>query len=120
MANDPYVLGTMGAGQPIYRGPAQAAPRLTPQEAQDCGFQNIRLLRSDYAGKEWVDDALIHLCDDGLRVEVHHFRKINEEVKQKEEEVCHLEDHLGDLQLEAVACTQRLLHAKAIKWVKDQ
>ena len=59
MTNSPYILGTMGAGQPIFRGPANAAPRLTQQEAHDRGFQNIRLLRTDYAGKEWVDDALI-------------------------------------------------------------
>ena len=107
-------------GCPIYRGPAHAAPRLTQQEAHDRGFQNICLLHADYAGKEWVDDVLIHLQDDGLRAEVHRFRKINEEVKQKEEEVRRLEDRLGDLQLEAVACTQQLLHAEAIKWVEDQ
>ena len=120
MANDPYILGTMGAGMPIYRGPAHAAPRLTVQEAHDRGFQNIRLMRADYAGKDWVDDALVRLRDDGLRAEVHRFRRINEEVKRKEEEVRRLEDRLGDLQLEAVACTQRLLRAEAIERVKDQ
>ena len=120
MANDPYVLGTMGAGMSIYRGPAHTAPRLTQQEAHDRGFQNIRLMRSDYAGKDWVDDALVRLRDDGLRAEVHRFRRINEEVKRKEEEVRRLEDRLGDLQLEAVACTQRLLRAEAIERVKYQ
>ena len=120
MANDLYVLGTMGAGQPIFRGPAHAAPRLTQQEAHNRGFQNIRLLCTDYIGKEWVDEALVRLHDDGLKAEVHRFRQIHEEVKWKEEEVRRLEDRLGDLQLEAVACTQRLLRAEAIKRVKDQ
>ena len=66
MTNDPYTLGTMGVGSPIFRGPAQAAPHSTQQEAHKWGFQNICLLCSDYAGREWVDDALIRLRDDGL------------------------------------------------------
>ena len=120
LANNPYALGTMGAGCPIYRGPAHAAPRLTQQEAHDKGFQNIRVLRADYAGRDWVDDALVRLCDDGLQAEVHRFRKIHEEIGRKEEEVRRLEDHLSDLHLEAVGCTQRLLRAEAIDRVKDQ
>ena len=120
MANNPYALGTMGVGCPIYRGPAHAAPRLTQQEAHDKGFQNIRVLCADYAGRDWVDDALICLRDDGLRAKVHRFRKIHKEIGCKEEEVRRLEDRLGDLHLEAVGCTQRLLHAEAIEWVKDQ
>ena len=112
MANDPYALGTMGAGCPIYRGPAHAAPRLTQQEAHDKGFQNICILHADYAGRDWVDD--------GLRAEVHRFRKIHKEIGRKEEEVRRLEDRLGNLHLEAVGCTQRLLCAEAIERVKDQ
>ena len=51
---------------------------------------------------------------------MHRFRKINEEIKRKEEEVCILEDRLADLHLEAVPCTQRLLRAEAIDRVKSQ
>ena len=53
-------------------------------------------------------------------MEVHRFRKINEEVGRKEEEVRRLEDRLSDLHLEAVGCTQRLLHVEAIERIKDQ
>ena len=53
-------------------------------------------------------------------MEVHCFRKINEEVKNKEEQVCVLEDRLSDLHLEAVACTQCLLRVEVIEQVKDQ
>ena len=120
MTNDPYALRTMGVGCPIFRRPAHVAPRITQEEAHEWGFQNICILRSDYAGRDWVDDALICLRDDGLRAEVHRFRKINEELKHKEEEVHILEDQLADLHLEAVPCTQRLLRVKAIERVKSQ
>ena len=120
MTDDPYALGTMGAGCAIFRRPAHVTPRITPEEAHEQGFQNIRILRSEYGGRDWVDDALIRLRDDGLKAEVHRFRKINEELKRKEEEVRILEDCIADLHLEAVPCTQRLLQAEAVERIKSQ
>ena len=81
MTNDPYAFGTMGAGCPIFRRPAHAAPRLTDQEVEDMDHQNTRILLSDYVGQDWVDDALVRLRDDGLKAEVHRYRKLNDELK---------------------------------------
>ena len=44
MTNDPYALGTMGAGCPIFRRLAHVAPRLTEQEVQNMEHQNVRIL----------------------------------------------------------------------------
>ena len=70
----------MGAGCPIFRRPAHVAPHLTEQEVQNMEHQNVRILRHDYGGWDWVDDVLICLRDDGLKAEVHRFRKLNEEL----------------------------------------
>ena len=82
--------------------------------------QNICILRHNYGGRDWVDDALIRLRDDGLKAEVHRFRKLNEELGCKLEEVHILEDHIADIYLEVTPCTQRLLCAEAMERVKSQ
>ena len=120
MTNDPYALGTMGAGCPIFRRPAHVAPRLTDQEVEDMDHQNTRILLPDYVGRDWVDDALIRLRNDGLKAEVHRYRKLNEELKRKLEEVRILEDRIADIYLEVSPCTKRLLKAEAVERVKSQ
>ena len=82
--------------------------------------QNTRILLSDYIGRDWVDDALVRLRDDGLRAEVHRYRKLNEELKRKLEEVRTLEDRIADIYLEVGPCTKRLLKAEVVDRVKSQ
>jgi hypothetical protein len=73
MTNDPYALGMTapGAPAPVYHRPAHATPRLTPDKVTPATAQGMRILHHDYAGKDWVDDVLTRLHDDGLRAEVH-------------------------------------------------
>jgi hypothetical protein len=61
MTNVPYTLGMTVPGAPVYRRPAHAAPRLTPEEAAPATAQGMRILHHDYRGKDWVDDALTRL-----------------------------------------------------------
>ena len=67
-----------------------------------------------------MDDALVHLRNDGLKAEVHRYRKLNEELKHKLEEVCILKDRIADIYLEVGPCTHRLLKAEAVERVKSQ
>ena len=82
--------------------------------------KSIRILHHDYTGHDWVDDALIHLRDDSLRAEVHHFRKLHKELERKLEEVHITNDHITNLYLELAPCNRRLLWAEATEQVKSQ
>ena len=63
---------------------------------------------------------MVRLRDDGLRAEVHCYRKLNKELKRKLEEVRILEDRIADIYLEVSPCTQWLLRAEAVERVKSQ
>jgi hypothetical protein len=120
MTNDPYALGITAPGAPVYRRPAHAAPRITPEEATPATAQGMRILHYDYRGKDWVDDALTRLRDDGLRAEVHRYHKLQEELHHKLEEVKQLEDRIADIYPEMHRCCQRLQRAEAVERVESQ
>jgi hypothetical protein len=120
MTNDPYALGMTAPGAPVYRRPAHAAPRITPEEATPATAQGMRILHYDYSGKDWVNDALTRLRDDGLRAEVHRYRKLQEELHHKLEEVKRLEDRVADIYPEMHRCCQRLQRAEAVDRVESQ
>jgi hypothetical protein len=120
MTNDPYALGMIAPGAPVYRRPAHAAPRITPEEATPATAQGMQILHHDYRGKDWVDDALTRLRDDGLRAEVHRYRKLQEELHRKLEEVKQLEDRVADIYPEMHRCCQRLQRAEAVERVESQ
>ena len=113
MTNDPYALGTMGAGCPVFRRPAHVAPRITKEEVNARENTTLRTLGHDYRGRDWVDDALIRLRDDGLKAEVHRYRKLHEELDRKLEEVRLANDRIADIYLELAPCQLRLLQAEA-------
>ena len=48
MTNDPYALGTMGAGCPVFRRPAHVAPRITREEVSARENTTLRTLGHDY------------------------------------------------------------------------
>ena len=120
MTNDPYALGTMGAGCPIFRRPVHVAPCLMDQEVQNLEQPSVCILHHDYAGRNWVDDALVCLHDDGLKAEVHRFRKLHEELECKLEEVRIAEDCIADSYLELALCNLWLLRAEVVDRVKSQ
>jgi hypothetical protein len=75
----------------------------------------MRILHHDYVGKEWVDNALTCLRDDGLCMEVHRYRKLQEELHHKSEEVKRLEDRVADIYPEMHRCCQRLQRTEAVE-----
>ena len=113
MTNNPYVLGTMGAGCPVFQQPAHVTPRITKEEVNARENTTLRTLGHDYQGRDWVNDALIQLRDDGLKVEVHRYCKLHEELDRKLEEVRIANDHIADIYLELAPCQLRLLQAEA-------
>jgi hypothetical protein len=120
MTNDPYALGMTAPGAPVYRRPAHAAPRLTPEEATPTTAQGMWILHHNYRGKDWVDDALTHLQDNGLHTEVHWYRKLQEELHRKLEEVKRLEDQIADIYPKMHQCCQCLQRAEAVERVESQ
>jgi hypothetical protein len=80
----------------------------------------MRILHHGYRGKGWVNDALTCLRDDGLRAKVHRYRKLQEELHRKLEEVKQLEDRVADIYPELHRCCQRLQHAEAVEQVESQ
>jgi hypothetical protein len=71
-------------------------------------------------GKDWVDNALTRLRDDGLCAEVHQYRKLQEELHRKLEEVRQLEDQVADIYPEMHRCCQRLQCAEVVERVESQ
>ena len=71
MTSDPYALGTMGPRPPIFQQPAQVVPCITEQEANETEQPLLCILHYNYNGRDWVDDVMVHLCDDGVCAEVH-------------------------------------------------
>ena len=120
MTNDPYALGTMGPGFPIFRRPAQVAPRITDDKANEMEQTLLCILHHNYGGRDWVDNAMVHLRDDGLQAEVQRYHKLQEELGGKMEEVRILEDRIADIYLELGPCTQQLHRAEAVERVKSQ
>jgi hypothetical protein len=82
--------------------------------------QGMRILHHDYRGKDWVDNVLTRLRDDGLRAKVHWYRKLQEELHCKLEEVKQLEDRVADIYPEMHRCCQRLQRAEAVERVESQ
>ena len=83
-----------------------SVPCLTNKEANETEQLLLCILHHNYNGRDWVDDAMVHLCDDGLCTEVHQFRKLQEEPVHRTEEVRVLEDHITEIYLELCPCMQ--------------
>jgi hypothetical protein len=122
MEDDPIALGFARPGGPIYYRQAQAAPRITDQEANSgWGYtlNDLFALHPDYLGRAWVDNALVRTKDDGLRAEVHRYRCLTNEQARSSREVERLQNRLHDIQLEVHACIKRLARAEAVERVEE-
>ena len=120
MTNDPYALGTMGAGCPVFRRPAHVAPRITQEEVNAREHTTLHTIHHDYRGRDWVDDALVRLQDDGLKAKVHRYHKLHEELERKLEEVRIANDHIADIYLELAPCQLQLLQVEAGECITSQ
>ena len=120
MTNDPYTLSTMGTSTPIFHWLAQVVLCITKEEANSMEQPLLHILHHNYNGRDWVDNAMVCLHNNGLCADVHCFQKLGEELAHKTEEVRQLEDHITDIYLELHPCTQRLCMAKAVEQVQSQ
>ena len=118
--HDPVVWGTMGRGFRVYEQPAHAAPCLTPQEATPYVHNDLQLLISHYLGCDWVNNVLIAEGDKGLRTEVLRYRRMLDEMTDKEAELNVIQDRIAVLTLELRAAMQRLSCTKAVTRIEDR
>ena len=117
--SDPIAFGTMGAGHQILQRPAHTAARVRESEAPGYTHNNTHVLRDDYPGLMWVDDALVRINDDGLRAEVHCHRSLLREAREKEAQIQVLEDRVADITMEVHANMKRLARAQAVSRVEE-
>ena len=99
MTNNPYALGTMGVGCPVFRWPAHIAPCMTDKEVDSHEHDTVCILCHDYVGRDWVDDVIVCLWDNGLKARIHRFHKLHEELERKLEEVHIANDRIADIYL---------------------
>ena len=118
--HDPIVWGTMGRGFQVFEQPAHAVPRLTPREATPYVHNDLQLLTSRYPGRDWVNNALIVEGDEGLHVEALCYRRMMDEMADKEAELNVIQDRIAVLMLDLRAAMQRLLRAEAVARIEDR
>ena len=118
--HDPVVWGTMGRGFRVFEQPTHAAPRLTPQEATPYVHNDLQLFTSRYPGRNWVNNMLIDEGDEGLRAEALRYRRMMDEMTDKEAELNDIQDHIAVLTLDLRAAMQCLSCAEAVTRIEDR
>ena len=81
---------------------------------------DLRLLTSQYPGRNWVNNALIDEGDEGLCAEALHYRRMMDEMTDKEAELNVIQDRIAVLTLDLWAAMQRLSCAEAVTRIEDQ
>ena len=118
--HDPVVWGTIGRGFWVFKQPAHTMPCLTPWEATPYIHNDLRLLTSQYLGRDWVNNVLIDKGDEGLRAEALHYRRMMDKMTDKEAELNVIQDRIAVLMLDLRAAMQHLSRAEAVTRIEDQ
>ena len=118
--HDPVIWGTMGRGFRVFEQPAHATPCLTPREATLYVHNDLQLFTSRYLGRDWVNNVLIDEGDKGLHAEALRYRRMLDEMMDKEAELNVIQDCITVLTLNLRAAMQHLSHAKAVTRIEDQ
>ena len=118
--HDPVVWGTMGRGFRVFEQPAHTAPHLTPREATPYIHKDLQLLTLRYPGHNWVNNALIDEGDEGLRAEALCYRRMMDEMTDKEAELNVIQDHIAVLTLDLRAAMKRLSRAEAVTRIEER
>ena len=93
--HNPVVWGTMGRGFQVFEQPAHAVPHLTPREATPYVHNDLQLFTSRHPGRDWVNNALIDEGDEGLRAEALRYRRMMDEMTEKEAELNVIQDRIA-------------------------
>ena len=118
--HNPIIWGTMGHGFRVFEQPAHAAPHLTPREATPYVHNDLQLLTSRYLGRDWVNNTLIDKGNEGLCAEALRYRRMMDEMTEKEAELNVIQDRIAVLTLDLQAAMQRLLRAEAVTRIEDR
>ena len=110
----------MGCGFWVFEQPAHATPRLTPREATPYVHNDLQLLTSRYLGRDWVNNALIDEGDKGLHAEALCYRRMMDEMMEKEAELNVIQDRIAVLTLDLRAAMQCLSRAEVVTRIKDR
>ena len=117
--HNPVVWGTMGRGFQVFEQPAHAAPCHTPQKATPYVHNDLQLFTSRYPGRDWVNNMLIDEGDEGLHAEALRYRRMMDEMTEKEAELNIIQDRIAVLTLDLRAAMQRLSRAEAVTRIED-
>ena len=93
---------------------------LTLREATLYVHSDLQLFTSRYPGRNWVNNALINEGDKGLRAEALHYKRMMDEMMDKEAELNVIQDCIAVLTLDLRAAMQHLLRAEAVTRIEDR
>jgi hypothetical protein len=114
-APNPFVEGRLSLNGPTYHSEIHAAPVVDVDIPPPLITADIlRLLDTDYMGRDNVDEALGELGDRSLRAEVNHYRRLERKRKAFQESIRRLEDQMFMTDVERRMCVSRLEGARAM------
>ena len=120
MTNDPYAYGMLNSTGEVYKGLVHAAPVLDITHVPRLGANDLVSLRFDYADMSCIDNALAHVGDRSLCVEVHRFRQIKRRFAELEEQMKTLESEMWALQTRQRQCVGRLEKADILRRIDHE
>jgi hypothetical protein len=114
-APNPFVEGRLSLNGPTYHSEIHAAPIVDVDVAPPPITANIlRLLDTDYMGRDRVDEALGEIGDRSLRAEVNRYRRLARKRNAFQESIRRLEDQMFTADVERRMSVSRLEGARAM------
>jgi hypothetical protein len=114
-APNPFVEGRLSLNGPTYHSEIHAAPVVDVDVPPPLITADIlRLLDTDYMGRDRVDEALGEIGDRSLRAEVNRYRRLERKRKAFQESIRRLEDQMFTADIERRMSVSRLEGARAM------
>ena len=119
MTNNPYALGKLESNGPTYTGEIHASPQHDYPE-KSLHVEDLRELLPLWHKYHDVNDALIHLHNQSLQVEVHCYQYLMGHLTQLDTQMATIEGEMLTLIPEKHECTDRLMKAQAVCCIRKQ
>jgi hypothetical protein len=114
-APNPFVEGRLSLNGPTYHSEIHAVPIVDVDVPPPLITADIlRLLDTDYMGRDRVDEALGEIGDRSLRAEVNRYRRLERKRKAFQESIRRLEDQMFTTDVERCMSVSRLEGARAM------
>jgi hypothetical protein len=121
MTNNPYVEVHMSMDGPVHRGEIHAAAiHDRVGRTPDIGPDELRLLDRSYQDWIMVDEAIAHVGDRSLTVEVLRWRGLQKQMKAAQESIRQVEDRLFAMAVDQRACHMCLEEAWAVHRIEEE